>query len=178
MASVRRALPAVVVLKQEDIMRDRRRAVVAALLGLATLLMAPETGWTQEDAIRKLVGEDYDKAMAAGNVSAKMRLYTADAVLMPPEGPVVSGQDAIRLWHESFFKKGTSPGVSKVDEVQLFGEWGFARGTFAGTVTPRPGASPTSVSEKWLVVVRRQGDGSWKIARDIWTQEPQSAKTK
>lgn len=159
-------------------MRDRRRAVVTALLGLATLLMAPETGWTQEDAIRKLVGEDYDKAMAAGDVSAKMRLYTADAVLMPPEGPVVSGQDAIRLWHASFFKKGTSPGVSKVDEVQVFGEWGFARGTFAGTVTQRPGASPTSVSEKWLVVVRRQGDGSWKIARDIWTQEPQSDKTK
>jgi uncharacterized protein (TIGR02246 family) len=135
---VRRTLLAVVVLRQEDIMRDRRRAVVAALLGLATLLMAPETAWTQEDAIRKLAGEDYDKAMAAGDVSAKMRLYTADAVLMPPDGPVVSGQDAIRLWHEKFFKKGTSPGVSKVDEVQVFGEWGFARGTFSGTIPPRP----------------------------------------
>ena len=159
-------------------MRDRRRAVGGVLLGLAALLIAPQAAWTQEDAIRRLVGEDYDNAMAAGDVSAKMRLYTTDAVLMPPEGPVVSGQEAIRLWHEEFFKKGTSPGVSKVDEIQVFGEWGFARGTFSGTVTPRPGGPPTSVSEKWLVVVRRQGDGSWKIARDIWTQQPQSTKTK
>jgi ketosteroid isomerase-like protein len=37
---------------------------------------------------------------------------------------------------------------------------------------------PTSVSENWLVIVQRQSDGSWKIARGIWTQELQSAKTK
>jgi uncharacterized protein (TIGR02246 family) len=159
-------------------MRGRRRAVAAALLGLVALLLAPETAWTQEDAIRRLVGEDYDKAMAAGDVSAKMRLYTADAVLMPPEGPTVSGQEAIRLWHVAFFKKGTSPGVSKVDEIQVFGEWGFARGTFSGTVPSRPGGPPSGVSEKWLVVVKRQADGSWKIARDIWTQEPGPAKAK
>ena len=159
-------------------MRDGRRAVVAAHLGLMALLMAPEIAWTQEDAIRKLVGEDYDKAMAVGNVSAKMRLYTEDAVLMPPEGPVVSGQEAIRLWHEVFFKKGTSPGVSKVDEIQVFGDWGFARGTFSGTAPSSAGGTPSSVSEKWLVVVRRQADGGWKIARDIWTQQPASAKTK
>ena len=159
-------------------MRNRRRAVVAAHLGFMALMMAPEIAWTQEDVIRKLVGEDYDKAMAVGDVPAKMRLYTVDAVLMPPEGPVVSGQEAIRLWHEVFFKKGTSPGVSKVDEVQVFGEWGFARGTFSGTAPSRTGGPPSSVSEKWLVVVRRQVDGSWKIARDIWTQQPVSAKTK
>jgi uncharacterized protein (TIGR02246 family) len=159
-------------------MRNWRRAVVAARVGLFALLMVSGTARAQEDAIRKLVGEAYDKAMAAGDVSAKMRLYTADAVLMPPEGPAVSGQEGIRLWHEALFKKGTSPGVSKVEEIQVFGEWGFARGTFSGTVTLRPGAPPTGVSEKWLVIVRRQGDGSWKIARDIWTQEPESAKTK
>jgi uncharacterized protein (TIGR02246 family) len=159
-------------------MRVGRRPVVAALLGLMALVMAPEIAWAQEDAVRKLVGEDYDKAMAAGDVAAKMRLYTAEAVLMPPEGPVVSGQEAIRRWHEVFFKKGTSPGTTKVDEIQIFGEWGFARGTFSGTVPSGPAGPPSSVSEKWLVVVRRQADGSWKIARDIWTQEPASAKTK
>ena len=158
-------------------MRNRRRMVVAASLGLVALLMAPEIAWTQEDAIRRLVGEDYDKAMDAGDISAKMRLYTADAVLMPPEGSAVSGQEAIRLWHEALFKKATSQGVSKVDEIQILGEWGFARGTYSGTVTPRSGGQRSSVSEKWLVLVRLQADGSWKIARDIWNEKPQPAKT-
>ena len=69
-------------------MRNRRRSLVAASLGLAALLIAPEIAWTQgqEVAIRKLVGEDNDKAEKAGDVSAKMRLYTADAVLLPPRG--------------------------------------------------------------------------------------------
>ena len=150
-------------------MRDRRQGAVAALLGLA-LLMSPAIAWTQEDAIRKLVAEEYDKAMAAADVAAKMRLYTADAVLMPPEGPVVSGQEAIRRWHEVLFKKGPSPGISKVDEIQVFGEWGFARGTFSATVRSGLEAPPSSVSDKWVVVVRQQADGSWKIAHDIWTQ--------
>ena len=61
-------------------MRNRRGPVVVAGLGLVALLMAPEIAWTQEATIRKLVGEDYDKAEKAGDVSAKMRLYTADAV--------------------------------------------------------------------------------------------------
>jgi len=165
-------------LRKEDVMRDRLRPVVAASLGLVALLMAPEIAWTQEDVIRKLVGEDYDKAMNAGDVSAKMRLYTADAVLMPPEGSAVSGQQAIRVWHEANFKKETSQGVSKVDEIQIFGQWGFARGTYSGTVTSRAGGQRSSISEKGLVVVRRQADGSWKIACDIWNQEPQPAKTR
>jgi uncharacterized protein (TIGR02246 family) len=164
-------------LSKEDVMRNRRGPVVVAGLGLVALLMAPEIAWTQEAAIRKLVGEDYDKAEKAGDVSAKMRLYTADAVLLPPKGPAVSGQQAIRVWHEAIFKKETSQILSKVDEIQTFGEWGFARGTSSGTVTSKAGGQRRKSTEKWLVLVRRQADGSWKIARDIWHEEPQPAES-
>jgi len=160
-------------LSKEDVMRNRRRPVVAASLGLVALLMAPGMAWTQDAAIRKLVGEDYDKAENAGDVSAKMRLYTADAVLLPPRGPAVSGHQAIRVWHEAIFKKETSQILSKVEEIQTFGEWGFARGTSSGTITSKAGGQRRNSTEKWLVLVRRQADGSWKIARDMWNEGPE-----
>ena len=155
-----------------------RSLAVAASLGLGALLLTPENAWTQDDAIRQLAGEDFDKAENAGDVSAKMRLYAADAVLLPPGGaPPVIGQQAIRAWQEANFKKETTQGVSTVDEVQVFGEWGFARGTYSGVVTSKAGGEPQKSSGYFLVIVRRQRDGTWKIARDIWNDEPHPKKT-
>lgn len=88
----------------------------------------------------------------------------------------MSGQQAIRVWHEANFKKETAEILSKVEEIQTFGEWGFARGTSSGTVISKAGGQRRKSAEKWLVLVRRQADGSWKIARDIWNEEPQPAK--
>lgn len=156
-------------------MHNRCRPVVACLC-LVALLMAPTTVWTQESAVRKLVGEDYDYAHKAGDAFAKMRLYTADAVVLPPKGPPIGGPQAIRAWHEAIFREETHQIVSKIDEIQTFGDWGFARGTTSGTIISRTTGQRNPVTEKWLVLVRRQVDGTWKIARDIWNEEPPPRK--
>lgn len=57
-----------------------------------------------------------------------------DAVILPPQGPAISGERAIRAWHEGIFKDEISRIDSKVDEVQVFGDWGFASGTTSGTI--------------------------------------------
>lgn len=138
---------------------------------MLTLLLPSSAAAQADDAIRKLISVDYDKAELAGDVDAKMRLYTSDVVLLPPEGSIVVGERAVRAWHERMYKQKTTQITSVVERVEASGDWGVGWGIWRGTVAPT-GAQSQTANGKFLVVVRRQSDGSWKIAREVWNAEP------
>jgi hypothetical protein len=52
--------------------------------------------------------------------------------------------------------------------IDVFGDWGFDRGSEQFTLTPRNGGASISVSGKYLWLYRRQPDGSWKQSRVMW----------
>ncbi len=143
---------------------------VATLLVLAVSGCAPQVDAGADAAIRKLPIDDWCKAEAARDIEAKLKLFTTDAVLMPPAESIVIGQQAIRAWHEIWWEGTKYQCSGTVDEVQVFGDWGMVRGTVSGVLTPASGA-PRRVSGKFLNTVRRQADGSWKIAHVIWNSE-------
>ena len=149
-------------------MRNQIRSLLATTAAFAVLVLIPLPVHAQADAaIRRLPIDDWCKAEADRNIEAKMRLFTQDAVLMPPGEPNIIGQQAIRAWHEATWKGTKYQCSGTVEEVQVFGDWGLARGTFSGVLTPASGA-PRRDSGKFLNIVRRQADGSWTIARAIW----------
>ena len=41
----------------------------------------------------------------------------------------------------------------------------------AQTLTPKAGGEPTEDSGKWLGILKRQPNGSWKVHRDIWNSD-------
>ena len=54
------------------------------------------------------------------------------------------------------------------EEVQVSGDLAVARGTYAATVTPKDGGEAISIDGKYMTLLKRQPDGSWKIYRDIY----------
>jgi ketosteroid isomerase-like protein len=56
-----------------------------------------------------------------------------------------------------------------IDEAVAVGDLGYVRGTFHATVQPRAGGPAMTDANKFILIWRRQPDGSWKIARDIWS---------
>jgi uncharacterized protein (TIGR02246 family) len=124
-----------------------------------------------EDEIRRLVVEGWCQAEKAQDIEAKLRLYTADAVLMPPGTPNLVGLDAIRAEAEERWTSLHWACTGTVDEVQIFGDRAIAWGSFTGVATPREGA-PWTGSGKFLDVFIRAPDGSWKIDRGTWNHPP------
>jgi len=150
-------------------MRRPFNSLLIALFACLAVGVVPRSAWAQaEAAIKKLSIDDWCKAEGARDLAAKMRLLTTDAVLLPPGGQSVVGHPAIRAWHEAAWKGNTYQCSGTVDELQVLGEWGFARGTFSGVLTPTSGGAPARDSGKFINVVRRQSDGTWKLARVIW----------
>jgi uncharacterized protein (TIGR02246 family) len=158
-------------------MTHMTRFILTIGASLALLLSTGNTAFAQQDDIRRLLVDEYAQAETSGNVEAKMRLYMADVVLLPADGDAVVGYQAVREWHQAAFARASASQLStSVDEVQMFGNWAFARGSWSGTITSKAGGGPKDEAGKFLVVLRRQPDGgSWRIVREIRNANPQAA---
>jgi uncharacterized protein (TIGR02246 family) len=152
-------------------MKHMTRFIVVT--SLALLVATAGTAFAQQDDIRRLLVDEYTQAETSGNVEAKMRLYMADAVLLPPDGDAVVGYQAVREWHQAVYARSSMKQLSTtVDEVQTFSNWAFARGSWSGTIASTGGQSKEEAG-KFLVLLRRQPDGgSWRIVREIRNANP------
>ena len=121
-------------------------------------------------AIRALAGA-YVEALRAGDPAAMSQLYALDAVQMPPTGRVAEGRAAIRAAMEAgpgaFYERLSYWGIKWSPDGYTDGlvyDWG----TFAVAVAG-DSASDRYYEGKYLVLLQKQEDGSWRIAREIWT---------
>ena len=109
--------------------------------------------------------------MAADNASDVERivaLYAEDAMLLPPSGPRVAGKTAIRQRYQQGFEKFRLEVSFLSEETQVTGDWAFDRGATRGRNVWHDGKAPTQFEHKYLMILKRQADGNWKIARLIW----------
>ena len=120
-----------------------------------------------EAAIRKTF-EDFVTAAMANDAEAMASLYAEDAVLMFPNEPAVVGLDAIR----SRFGADTIETITlPVSAVEGRGDLDYSRGTL--TIRFQPGSEGDFIDDtgKWIVVLRKQADGSWLTIADIYNSD-------
>jgi ketosteroid isomerase-like protein len=101
--------------------------------------------------------------------SATAAQYTENAVFMTPNQPAVEGRAAIRAWFESF------PPITAfsltVVEVDGRGDLAYVRGNYALTIAASGRTPAISDHGKFLEVRRKQADGSWLMALDIFNSD-------
>jgi len=111
-----------------------------------------------------------EKALAEGDIDALMAEIVDDAVWMPPDQATIVGKPAIQAFYEALFEQVTLAGTLSPDnqELQVFGDSAVLRGVLVGTVTPKAGGEPMPFANKFVNVLRRESDGSWKHVWDVW----------
>ncbi len=117
----------------------------------------------------------WSAAQASDGLDGAMSFYLDDAIFLPPNRPMAIGKEAIR--EASAFID--SPGFSaswkptKI-EVARSGDIGYAIGTFEGTSVDSAGDA-VSVKGKYVEIWKKQADGSWKVAADMFSPDSPSA---
>jgi uncharacterized protein (TIGR02246 family) len=134
--------------------------VVTALLLLSCGEAAPGATPGARQAIEAAVSR-YVAASNEGDADALTSLYTEDAVLLPPDHAPVHGRKAIG----EFWRQGTDSGLAvRTLRVEVDGSIGY----LVGEYNLPPTAEEPADSGKYVMCLRRQRDGSWKLSADIW----------
>ncbi|MBA7475845.1 hypothetical protein ES707_11219 [subsurface metagenome] len=147
---------------------------VCILMGVILLLAGPATAAKAADveAFKAAVEDTWDKysiAMNAENPDLWISLWDENGIQMPPGAPAVVGKPAIEKGiHESYQALDWEEFTIYLEEVKVAGDWGFARGTYSASITPKAGGETAFLDGKYLTIFKRQPDGSWKIFRDCF----------
>ena len=113
------------------------------------------------------VNREIGKAFSRGDAAAIAAFYTDDAVVMPPNSKMIKGRKAI----EEFWKGAMGMGVRSIQldtlDVQSGTDLAYEIGNATMIIQPQGGKAATD-TVKYVVVWKRQPDGSCKLAADIW----------
>jgi ketosteroid isomerase-like protein len=113
------------------------------------------------------MGARFSDAYKRGDFPTIGAMYDEHAVAFPPDADMVMGRQAIQdLW-----KSASDSGVKSLDLTVLGAEssGNYMIETGRALLHVQPTGKPeTTQSAKYVVVWKKQKDGSWKIYRDIW----------
>ncbi len=132
---------------------------------------APDTRAADEAAIRD-ADIAWSRTAETRDLEALVSYYTDDVIVLPPNMPVVVGKEAARELNRSQL---ATPGISmkwqpeKVEAARS-GDIGYARGTYVLTVTG-PSGAPVTDKGKYIEIWKKQADGSWKVAVEIFNSD-------
>lgn len=133
--------------------------------------MSSRTPEAQTDRVLAVIGIERD-AMESGNIDRYLAVLTDDAIFMPPNSPSKTGAE-LRNWLRSFVEGFRVEWLSFVSTEMLFaGEIAFHSYTYTWRVCARTNGEPTIAAGKGVHLLRRQQDGSWRIAHEIWNGNP------
>ena len=111
------------------------------------------------------------RAIKEKDAGSLLALFDSDLVVMPPNEPPIVGKAALRSWFLRLTDQFSIELDSSVEELKVSGDWAYERFSFRRTMTPTGGGEPTTARGKGIHVYRRQSDGSWKLARDLWNSD-------
>jgi uncharacterized protein (TIGR02246 family) len=141
--------------------------LISVLMGCAPASQNTGSTSSGDPAVVNNVRNEFMSAFNAGDAAKVASLYATDAVIMPTHQPVITGRDAIENYNKTFFEMFTATiNISPV-ETKVFGDRALDRGTYTIQLTPKTGGSPMMDEGKYLVLLQRQADGSWKLTHDI-----------
>jgi uncharacterized protein (TIGR02246 family) len=120
--------------------------------------------------VRKSIEEacaKYSAAIREGNLAGVVDGYTVDATLVPPDGEILRGKQAIEELYKKFLQMGMKDIAFTTIEVGGGGDTAYEIGKTKVRIQPE-GQAAILDSTKYLVIWKRQADGAWKVHADIW----------
>ena len=127
----------------------------------------PDTRKADEAAIRS-ASADWSKASQAKDLDKATSYYADDAIFFVNNGAKVKGKDAIKLaWKQELATPG--PGLTfetTYVEVARSGDLAYEYGTYDLKTEAKKG-KVADEKGKYVVVWKKQANGSWKAVADI-----------
>jgi len=127
----------------------------------------------------KQVWANYAAFVESGDSAAWLAQYDAQGIQMRPDSPARGRPEldafVLASWKARMGAFDTRMSITPL-EVTVAGDWAYSRGVYTQDMTSKETGKITHVDGKFLTILKKQDDGSWKIFRDCFNSNVPPAK--
>ena len=149
-----------------------RRFVIAAFAMIVLAGCKPGVSPLGDDDVAEIeaVVSAISEAAVAGDWDALVGQFAEDAVLMPPNSPIIRGRTDFKAMIETFNPDFSAHNI-ELREIDGYGDIAYAWGNYTETVTVSGVPEPIEEVAKLMFIFHKQPDGSWVVAAEIWNTD-------
>lgn len=114
--------------------------------------------------------KEFAAAINAKDLTRLAAVYADDAVMMPPNGQAIKGKAQIQAFWKELIDQGMRVESITSTGCAGSGSIGYDSGVAELRLAPAFG-SPVMDTIKFVTVLQRGADGTWRISRDIWNSD-------
>lgn len=141
-----------------------------SMLCLAGCSREKQVVHSEQDDIAAITAVSKARADAfnQGNAAAIAAHFAEDALLMAPDKPTLTGKTAVQTYYQHIFDEYEPRLKSDYQEVKVSGDLGYGRGFAEVLLTQKRGGQTLKSTTKYINIMKRQADGTWKTTHDVW----------
>ena len=117
--------------------------------------------------INELIHE-YVQTIKDGDMESWLSLWLPEGKQMASGVPARIGHEAIREGNRPLFELFMTEMAIHPDELRILGDHAYTHGNYDYAMTPREGGTAITGSGKFLTILNKPEDGSWKFAIDCF----------
>lgn len=154
-----------------------RRATVAFLTFAAMLVPAfshSATASPQASTLATLVKirETWIQDLCTKQLEPILKFYSPDAIFLQPTGERIAGSAALRTLFQTIMASFNSDLTLHSLNLETSGDLAYDSGDFQETLTVIATGATITSKGSYIIIFKRQPNGSWKIIQQAWTGTP------
>jgi len=152
--------------------------VVIAFLALAAMLAPILPPTARADAkgttLARLaeIREAWVRDLRTKQLEPILKLYATDAAFLQPNGERITGAAALRSLFQNIMATFDSDLTLHSKSLETSGDLAYDSGDFEELLTNRASGAKIASKGSYIIIFKRQADGSWQIVQQVWTGIP------
>ena len=143
--------------------------VAPAFFGSLAATAAPQTATLE--AFGKL-REAWVQDLRTKQLEAILKFYAADAAFLQPNGVRITGSAALRTLFQTIMTTFNSDLTLHSQNLESSGDLAYDSGDFQETLTTIASGAKITAKGSYIMIYKRQPNGSWQIVQHVWTGTP------
>ena len=101
-----------------------------------------------------------------------LKFYAPDAVFLQPTGERITGSAALRILFQTIMATFNSDLTLHSQNLETSGDLAYDSGDFQENLTTIDTGAKITSHGSYIIIFKRQPNGSWQIAQQVWTGTP------
>jgi ketosteroid isomerase-like protein len=101
-----------------------------------------------------------------------LKFYAPDAAFLQPNGERITGSAALRTLFQTIMATFNSDLTLHSQNLETSGDLAYDSGDFQETLTTISTGAKISSKGCYVIIYKRQPNGSWQIVQQVWTGTP------